>query len=554
MSNNRNSTVFSRAWDGFTSFFQEFTTTGPHKKKQKLKFTAVTKRAPILKDVKKRGGKLVNIKAKPAELAKESRALKQEKREVAEFEKEPNWNSVIEDKAEEKPQHEAVQERVDAIEAAQKPQKSKRGGNFFKTQPVSRNRKHLLFMNPGTNKLLEALSALKNGTALPVWAEPFRAHLSAEGSTLYYDDLEMATAETKREQVKLLYFDPKQPSTIQPVTDALREGYANISKGNVTKILRSLETYQLNFRRRLPPKVSGRMNLTKPGVICMDTFYPSRKIDGWYGNYPLLCCVDAWSRFSRVYVCEKKDKVTIGKGMDRFLAEFASLGHFPRMILADKGSELAHAKEAMEKYRKKPGNLVHNSVTGQPVLLVEAMQSQYQRRMAVFRTASLTDDPSVIMDDISDHLNNQKRPERGNLTPLQLLTLNAAQRKEVNLMNRTVSEIPDLKGLRKLEVGHSVRVLLMTRKEQLDTSQKGFRPKWSRKVYTILKKTKLQLNPANYRYYVGAHQSYYRHELLWVPKKTDSVAIQGLVGTKSSLIGEAGTEWSDEEGYNPDSD
>ena len=120
-------------------------------------------------------------------------------------------------------------------------------------------------------------------------------------------------------------------------------------------------------------------------------------------------------------------------------------------------------------------------------------------------------------------------------------------------MNREYAEIPDLKGLRDLKIGHSVRVLLMTRKEQLDTSQKGFRPKWSRKVYTILKKTKLQLNPANFRYYVGSHQSYYRHELLWVPQETDSIAIQGLVGTKSSLIGEAGTEWSDED-YNPDSD
>ena len=179
-------------------------------------------------------------------------------------------------------------------------------------------------MNPGSLKILEATTALKTGGALPVWAHPFEAHLNLSGNTLYYDDLEMATTEVKHEQVKLHYFDPKQPSTIQPITDALRDSYANISKKDVTNILRSLETYQRNFRRRLPPKVSGRMNLTKPGVICVDTFYPSRKIDGWYGNYALLCCVDAWSRFSRVYVCEKKDKKTIGKGIDRFLAEFAS--------------------------------------------------------------------------------------------------------------------------------------------------------------------------------------------------------------------------------------
>ena len=213
--------------------------------------------------------------------------------------------------------------------------------------------------------------------------------------------------------------------------------------------------------------------------------------------------------------------------------------------MADKGSELAGAAQAIEPYRKKPGNLVHNSVTGQPVLMVENMQAQYQRRMAVFRTASITDDPSVIMDDISDHLNNQKRPDRGNLTPNQLLTLNESEIKKINDMYRERTEIPELKGLRELKVGHSVRILLMTRKEQKDTSQKGFRPKWSRKVYTVLKKTALQLNPNNFRYYVGKHQSYYRHELLWVPKETDTEVLHGLVGAQSSLIGEAGTEWSD---------
>ena len=555
MPNKKNSTVFSRTWDGFTSFFYEFTTTGPHKTKQKLKFKAepglkAVKRSR-LKDAVKRGAKLKNIAASPQELEREARRLKNEKREPREFESEPNWNSVIED---EKPKQEAETpaKRLESIETAQDIKKTKRR-NFFEVKAINSNRIHLLFMNPGSVKILEAATALKTGGPLPTWAQPFASHLNLSGNTLYYDDLEMATTETKRDQVKLLYFDPKQPSTIQPITDALRDSYANISKKDVTNILRSLETYQLNFRRRLPPKVSGRMNLTKPGVICVDTFYPSRKIDGWYGNYPLLCCVDAWSRFSRVYVCERKDKVTIGKGIDKFLAEFASLGHFPRMILADKGSELAHSKVAMEKYRRKPGKLVHNSVTGQPVLLVEAMQSQYQRRMAVFRTASLTDDPSVIMDDISNHLNNQKRPDRGNLTPLQLLTLNPAQIKQVNLMNRDYGTIPEIKGLRELQIGNNVRILLMTRKEQLDTSQKGFRPKWSRKIYSVLRKARLQLNPSNFRYYVGPQQSYYRHELLWVPKTIDSIAIQGLVGNKSSIIVQAGPEWSDEE-YNPDSD
>jgi len=41
------------------------------------------------------------------------------------------------------------------------------------------------------------------------------------------------------------------------------------------------------------------------------------------------------------------------------------------MILCDKGSELAGARAAIEPYRTKQGEMVHHSVTGQPVLMVE---------------------------------------------------------------------------------------------------------------------------------------------------------------------------------------
>ena len=544
MSNFNPGGVLDRAWTGFVDFYREFTA-GPN-------YVKVRKKQPLLKKKTKKRTKSVIIKPEPKELKQEQAVLKQ-KRPVEQFEKEPNWNSVLkEQEADYDSDEKRAEVRVEQITKAEVHKKKSRR-HPLEPEAVSRKRKHLLFMNPGTQKILECVRAVNANESLPLWAQPFRTHLSVEGNTLYFDNLPMATQEQKREVVKNSYFDPKEASTILPITEKLRLEFANVTKKDVTRILRSLETYQRNFRRRLPAKVLGRMVLNKPGVIMMDTFYPSRKVDGWFGNYSCLCCMDAWSRYSRVYVNEKKDKLTIAKGMERFLAEFASKGHLPRMILMDKGSELKAAGKAIEKYRQKPGDMVHNSVTGQPVLMVENMQSQYQRRMAVFRTASLTDDPSVIMDDISEHLNNQRRPDRGNLTPVQLLTLSGAERKVINEKYRDRTVIPEVAGLRKLEVGHSVRVLLMTRKEQVDTSKKGFRPKWSRQVYTVLKKRALQLNPNNFRYFVGSNQSYYRHELLWVPKETDTEVVQGLVGNQSSLIEEAGTEWSDEE-YNPESD
>ena len=539
--------VFERAWGGLVDFYREFSA-GPN-------YVPLRKPKALKKKLPRRA-KLLNIKPEPQELKREQGLLKV-KRPVEQFEKDPNWNSVLKEEdfdhdPEEKQSTVSPTGRVKAISEASEHKVPRKGRHPLEPDVVSRKRKHLLFMNPGTQKILECVKAVNANETLPVWAHPFRKHLSVDGNTLYFDGLPMATKEQKREVVKLSYFDPKGASTIVPITEKLREQYANVTKNDVRNVLRSLETYQRNFRRRLPAKVLGRMSLNKPGVIMMDTFYPSRKVDGWFGNYSCLCCMDAWSRFSRVYVNEKKDKETISKGMERFLAEFASKGHLPRMILMDKGSELKAAAKSIEKYRQKPGDMVHNSITGQPVLMVENMQSQYQRRMAVFRTASLTDDPSVIMDDISEHLNNQRRPDRGNLTPVQLLTLGPAERKVINEKYKVKTVPPEVKGLRKLLVGHSVRVLMMTRKEQLDTSKKGFRPKWSRKVYTVLKKTALQLNPNNFRYFVGSNQSYYRHELLWVPRETDTEVIDGLVGSKSALIEEAGTEWSDEE-YNPDS-
>ena len=117
-------------------------------------------------------------------------------------------------------------------------------------------------------------------------------------------------------------------------------------------------------------------------------------------------------------------------------------------------------------------------------------------------------------------------------------------------MYREHTEIPEMKFLRPLEVGHNVRILLLTRKQQLDTSQKGFRPKWSRKVYTVLRKTALQLNPNNFRYYVGSSQSYYRHELLVVPRITDSQVPQGYIRHQQNIIAED-EEWEDE-GFDSD--
>ena len=432
-------------------------------------------------------------------------------------------------------------------------------------QPIlmSGIQKRLLYCNPGDESIQLAHYAVVKQVELPNWAKPFRKMLSADHDTLFFHvserDLPFAWSHQKRKAVKLCYFHPKKPSTIQPITDDLRKRFCNITKRDVTQILRSLETYQRNFRRMRPPKVLGRMNLSQPGILACDMFFPNTTILGWR-KMNCLSVMDTWSRFVRCYALPKKDKKSQEAAFVLFMNEFTALGHIPRRMLADKGSDLAGAKTVMEKYRlarDKDGPMVLHSATGTPINIIEAINAQIQRRMQVFRTAGLTDDPAVLLTDVCDQINNQKRPDRGNLTPLQLLALTAAERHEVNKIYTDRTMIPEVTGLQQLHLGHSVRILRMTRKEQETNKTKGFAPKWSKKVYLVHKKLPIAKNKEHFRYYLKSlvgdriAEFYYRHELLKIPKTTDRKVVKGLITHKENVVA-PDENWSDLSDYGSD--
>ena len=410
-----------------------------------------------------------------------------------------------------------------------------------RTDNRSKMRRHLLWMNPGTEKLRIAHQAFLQGLGLPSWCVPLQGAMRFDDERLYFEDRPMLTTEEKRALVKKEYFDPAGFSTIQPIYDKFQDKYANLTRADVRRVLRSLETYQLNFRRRHPPKVMSRMNLKQPGIIMCDMFFPSKN-DGWRADLAgVLTVMDAWSRYVRCYAMESKKAKTVQKGIERFLQEFASMGHIPKMMLCDKGSELKGAYEAMERYRTKPGTLVFHSQTGKPVNLVESTQAQIQRRMAVFRTSGITDDYSSILGHITDSINNQKRPERGNKTPIELLKLDKEGRALVNANNRFGVATPD-ERFKDLFPGMHVRVLMMTLKEQATNKKKGFTEKWSRDVYRVKRKAALQGNPGAFRYWLhGDDLSYFRHELLKVPGNTDREVLD-LVTRREAVIGDE--DWS----------
>ena len=391
-----------------------------------------------------------------------------------------------------------------------------------KNESMSRERKHFLFINPGTEKIELLRYALVRNQRLPKWCEQgnFAKRFQMKGKKLFFEELEVLTTEQKRKLVKDSYFNPEKPSTIEKIYLFYRDKYANMSKRNVRDILNSIETYQLNHRRQRPPKVLGKMNLTAPGVIAADIFFPTKLL---WDTAPCLCVMDCWSRFSRVYVLERKTKAMTLKAFDKFFKEFMSMGHRPKVLLTDKGSEfvgLANS-DLFKKWKLE----VHHSPTGTPVHIVESLQSQYMRRAEIYRTSSITNDVGHLMHLISNQLNMQPRRQFQNKTPLQLLSLNKSMRKEANAYNlehrsyqeTTVSNLPVLVE------DNRVRFLTWTRKEQAANSMKGYSEKWSRSIHTVRKMIRIDKNKDVFKYYISDMPHYFwRHELLKITGEVDN--------------------------------
>ena len=134
---------------------------------------------------------------------------------------------------------------------------------------------------------------------------------------------------------------------------------------------------------------------------------------------------------------ERKTKVLTLQCFEEFFKELTSLGHLPKILLSDKGSEFIGLKKSklFEKWKIK----IYHSPTGSPIHIVEALQAQYMRRAAIYRTALITDNPGHIMHIISEQINNQVRRVFDDKTPLQLLKMNKEQRKIINDSKQTTT-------------------------------------------------------------------------------------------------------------------
>jgi hypothetical protein len=394
-------------------------------------------------------------------------------------------------------------------------------------------RRHILFMRISDERILEATIAIQRNGILPPWTRNLSKFLSVQNNSLFFREgqilLKFALKDEKRRAVKLSYFDPKLPATILPITLYLREKYCNITKKEVTTILRSLETYQRQFRRYQHPKILSSTFFSKPGVIACDTFFTSAQ-QGWKPTN-VLAIMDVYSRFCRAYALEKKERQFFKPAIEAFCKELLSMQIMPRRILSDKGSELTVAAEVMEKFRlKRDGDkpLHLRSYTGQPVGVIENLNAQISRRLEIFRISDLAESPNQLLFDITEQLNHQPRVRKKNYTPYELIKMPSSMRNKLNLEIKSdyngVSTVPQEK-LQFLKAGDSVRKLLLNYKEQQTNKLKGFQAKWSKEVYEVLRISSLIRNPLVKRYTISEPKGrqYFRHELLKITEVDSEV-------------------------------
>ena len=398
--------------------------------------------------------------------------------------------------------------------------------NYKQFQPKVRDGKlqQLKWLNIGTKAVINAIKWFRGVGEKPKWLNLFEGRINLRrGSHLFFDDMRILSDSQKRDLVKYKFYHPKYPVSIQGIYDQLDDKYANVTRKDVARIVKSLAQWQLTRRRFKPKGITSHFNAKKPGILCCDTFQPS-KINGWSGKRYVFTVADYWSRYVGVYTLEKKSADIVERCFIDYCRKFTEISKmFPRRMFMDKGTELAKIEGVMERFRQKRDGkqpMVLKSLTGMPVGYIEQVNADVQNRMQ--KSAILTDEPEQLTHFITYAINHQKRIRKGNLSPIEMLNLNFKERAKVNREYRNQEVEMGDSSLKPLEVGDTVRFLTMTRKEQeksMNPSHKGFGVKWSKTTHKIIRKRRVKRNYKFFQYTLEGitnpkwNRYFYRHEL-----------------------------------------
>ena len=390
------------------------------------------------------------------------------------------------------------------------------------TIQLTPERRRFLFMHLSDSSIMAAAA----GEA-PPWTTLFPDALTVRANRVYFEGLPVLLKEERKDVIKAAYFDPKQPVSVFGIHGTLQTEYANITRRNVTGILRSLEVYQRLMPRKLPNKVTGRIEIYSPGYLAADTIYPSPK-NGWPKGTAILCVIDCWSRYCGAYLLGDKRADTVSRAFSLFVESYRSHCNVPpRSLMIDKGSELRGLDKVMEKHcTKRP--CVFRSLTGTPVNLIENFNAQFQRMCQVYREAQLVSDFDDVIWLVCNAINHQRRKDRMSYTPLELLQMNKPMRTEVNANYKFRAVMGAEKD--PVDIGTNVRLLMLNRKEQVSDKTKGFPAHWSKETYQVYDRKKIARNRGRFKYLLKSNSTKerlgggrFRHELLRIQVKLNEI-------------------------------
>ena len=159
--------------------------------------------------------------------------------------------------------------------------------NPIQTISVGPMTRHVLFLNVGNERILEAVQALVRGNATPPWTRHLRGLSTKNGKLLLTENgktLPFAFSEEKRQAVKTLYFDPKEPSTIQPITDTCAKNSATSLAKMFGRFYDLWKRTNCNSRGANTPKFNTIPCTHNPELLPWTRFSQVQTADGLKGQ------------------------------------------------------------------------------------------------------------------------------------------------------------------------------------------------------------------------------------------------------------------------------
>ena len=369
---------------------------------------------------------------------------------------------------------------------------------------------------PGDLSVRRAKLSLSGPSIEPKWVSRVgRKHLRISSNRLHVSGLPVFDKKEVIGLVKKLYYSASGGSTPYAIHHKLQPRVANVSEASVRRIMETFETYQVTKRVLKPPDNRGHKYWWTPGTLQADTTFTDGRYDK---KYAIATMHDVWSGYTRALLVENETAALTARAMKQFGQELMSkFGVRPKVLMTDKGSEYA----TFARLARTWGARHLPSPTGKPINEVEAKNAMVKRRLEIQLVAhGTTRNISGILGQICEDINNAPRQWREGHSPIELLTMSPAMRKEVNARSmkkrRHYSHSEAFKSYAKeVRVGTSVRRILWTTKDikTRPMGKKGHMEKWSRTIYKVLKIITQRNAVKKYKLDDGISRLYFRTEI-----------------------------------------